>query len=24
VVKSRITELETETDAIREYVWNGR
>ena len=23
VVKSRITELETETDAIREYVWNG-
>jgi len=24
VVKSRISELETETDAIREYVWNGR
>jgi len=24
VVKSRIIELETETDAIREYVWNGR
>jgi CBS domain-containing protein len=24
VVKSRITELETETESIREYVWNGR
>ena len=23
VVKSRIIELETESDAIREYVWNG-
>ena len=24
VVKVRITELETETQAMREYVWNGR
>ncbi len=24
VVKSRISELEIETEAIREYVWNGR
>ena len=24
VVKSRINELETETDAIHEYVWRGR
>jgi CBS domain-containing protein len=24
VVKGRITELETETEAIRDYVWNGR